>query len=42
MGWKNADSLELPDDLKEEWNSYVSLLGENFISLDEEIEDSLT
>jgi hypothetical protein len=39
-GWKDLIALGLPKVLKEEWN-YISLLCEKFISLDEEIEDSL-
>jgi hypothetical protein len=34
MGWKSAHSLDLLESLQEEWNSYISLLCENFISLD--------
>jgi len=33
MGWKSAHSLDLPEALQEEWNSYISLLCENVISL---------
>jgi hypothetical protein len=41
MGWKNIDALDLPDDLRDEWNSFIRLLCKNFISLEEEYEDSL-
>jgi hypothetical protein len=33
--------LGLPKALSEEWNSFISLLCENFISLNDEIKDSL-
>jgi hypothetical protein len=42
LGWKNAAILGLPAELSEEWNSYVRLLCENFISLDEDSDDSLS
>jgi hypothetical protein len=41
LGWKNADSLDLPEAMRDEWNSFISLLCENFISLDRDSEDSL-
>jgi hypothetical protein len=41
LGWKDATVQGLPEDLTEEWGSYVKLLCKNFISLDEESVDSL-
>jgi len=40
-GWKDASLLGLPDDLPAEWNSFISLLCENFISLESDIEEFL-
>jgi hypothetical protein len=40
-GWKNAYSLNLPLDMHDEWNSFINLLCEIFITLDREYEDSL-
>jgi hypothetical protein len=41
LGWKDAYMLDLPEELQDEWESYVKLLCENFIILDEETKDSL-
>jgi hypothetical protein len=40
-GWRDVSSLGLPDALSVEWDSFISLLCENFITLDDESEDSL-
>jgi hypothetical protein len=41
LGWKDAITLGLPEALAEEWENYIGLLCENFISLDEELDDTL-
>jgi hypothetical protein len=40
LGWKSAFSLGLREALRDEWNSYISLLCENLISLDRDSKDS--
>jgi hypothetical protein len=40
-GWKDESMLGLNGDMATEWNSYIGLMCENHILLDNEIEDSL-
>jgi hypothetical protein len=40
-GWISAVSLDLLQYLAEEWNSYISKLCENYISIEEETKYSL-
>lgn len=39
--WKDTELLGLPANLTQEWDSFISLLCENFISIDEGTEDAL-
>jgi len=41
LGWRDMNSLGLHEVLTEEWAAYIKLRCENFISLDEDVEDSL-
>ena len=41
LDWKNVISIGLPEALFKEWESFITLLCENFISLDEETTNSL-
>jgi len=41
LGWKSVDTICLPAKLVEKWDNYIGRLCKNFISMDEEANDTL-